>query len=251
MKIKTLNPLEHEFINAKTILLKITPETNIIRDKNNSIVKLETNVGVTIEIGDEIKHNFDTLLSEFIVKEIVESEKFKYYYKLNSGIINKTYKYLLPSLFLADKFTYNTMMINFYFLECYVSMFTNELVLCYRYSKLNLYTKLQELLISHPKFTRLIHNNGYDYYCFDVNKKDLNYFIQGKYSKLSQELKNNIKKFFKLKKNDVILQVIFKDKELKKQLELMYDIKLDDNLELDSKPDDKDLIDLTNFKMHI
>lgn len=244
MKIKTLNPLKHEFINAKTILLKVTPKTNIIRDENNNIVKLETDVGVTIEIGDEVGHNFETLNSNFIVKEILQDKTNKFIYILNSGIINKVYTYLLPSLFQRNKYTYKSLMIDTYFLECFVSLQTNELVLCYRYSKLDLYTELQELITSHPNFTRLVHKNGYDYYCFSLNINDLNSFILGKYSYLSNELKFKIREFFKLKKDDHILMVLNKDKRLKKKLEDFYNMKIHDSIELDEIPNDKDLINL-------
>lgn len=250
MKIKTLKPLKHEFINAKTILLKVTPNTIIIKDKNSNIVKIKTDVGVTIEVGDEVEHDFDTLNSNFIIKEIIQDKTNKLVYILNSGVTNKVYTYLLPSLFYRNKYTYKTLMMDTYFLECFVSLQTNELVLCYRYSKLDLYTELQELITSHPNFTRLIYKNGYDYYCFNLNTKDLNNFILGKYSQLSDELKLKIKEFFKLKNDDYILMVLNKDKRLRQRLEDFYNMKISETQELEEIINDKDLINLNEVELN-
>ena len=73
-----------------------------------------------------------------------------------------------------------------------------KLICEYKRDNKDYYQYRNENLFKHPKFEKLYRGLFSDFLVFNLEdyKKDYDYFISGKYSKLSKELKKKIKEFY-------------------------------------------------------
>jgi len=244
MSLLNINDLNTEFINARVIVIKCPISVEVTYDSDYFISSVRTKK-YEISVGNELEHNFENIPSKFKVLSIKELEMSKDGYRrfgLVCGVHNKVEQYLLPTLYVKNKFTPSTMMLDVYYLGSFISLEEKMLVVCYRYSRADLYRELESFLKTHPRFVKVNSVNTIDYYYFKINWDDVSNFIDGNYSKLSNNLKLNIINFYKLGRKDFITKVLYKDPTLKKEIESRLDILLDDTLELDSKPDTMNFI---------
>ena len=106
-----------------------------------------------------------------------------------------------------------------------------------------LYIHLEEVsdrILSHPRYISNVETSK-GYICsFDINKykSDVDLFIQGKYSKFSQELKDLLCKnqTVKPEMNSQIYKVLYKTEDKRLEIEELVGQKLDDDAELASSP---------------
>tara|TARA_R110000822_G_scaffold101204_1_gene227398 strand:+ start:850 stop:1596 length:747 start_codon:yes stop_codon:yes gene_type:complete len=232
-----LNP-----INARTI--KITGGTRSIKAHrhNDKIVSLEMpedrmfTLGQTISVKKKrykiniIKQMFigDVVLYELIVAERTKSTLF-----------------VLPMLGGERKlYFYDNLLIN-----CFIGIPDHEgcIALLYRWSGDPLFHKFERVL---KEFSNYVTDYVVDkhsqliMFVFDVPKKHIkNYkkFLTGKYSELTPEYKENMLKFHGLDITSQLGQIIFKSKKRKSKLENTLKVKLDNDAELFSILDDKEI----------
>lgn len=248
MCIRLINSknIKYEYKNARIINLLVRGVNVSLEYLDNSISKLSIEGVLTIEIDTEIGHDLSSIPTNFKVKKIVrnyELDKMGFEgYTLEMSVLNKSYYYLLPVLNINDKFNIDTLMCETYLMNTFVDRDNNLLILCYRYSKSDLYTELENTITSHPYFKKLYQANGFDYYCFSISGELVGLFLEGKYSKLPDWLKTKIKSFHNLRSRDFIMQVLNRDRELKKKLEMYFNVDIGDDIDLDDKPNDSELL---------
>jgi len=246
MAFISINQLKTEFISARELIIQCpSHSTEVFYDESNNITSLKIKGYADISVDDYIKHNFENIPSKFRVLSInrLKSNKSSVSrFGLLFGIHNKTELYLLPSLYIKKQYTQDLMMLEVYYMGSFLCLENKSLVVCYRYSRADLYTELEERLKNHPNFIKVESYNMFDYYYFKINEADIYKFIDGQYSLLSNGLKEKIIRFYFLSKKDFTYKVLYKDPQLKKEIERSLGVTLDSSIELDSKPTEIDYI---------
>jgi len=180
----------------------------------------------TYKVGDNFVHELDGLPSSYYICKIEKGgdpkEKYRHKYTFFSHLRNKTTTYVLPCLG-KDKFYFGT---ETYLVNAYLDEERESIYLLYRFGKTDNYGKIETNVLNHPLFVKM-HNTlpGFDLFEFKIPEmflKDVELFVRGKYSKLSDKLKQNIKVFYQLHQRSRTWQILTKDKELVKEFEDYY-----------------------------
>lgn len=172
-------------------------------------------------------------------------ENFKTHIKTNAGS-NKTYTYILPML-QNEVMKYSTDYCNNNFRACFLGDITkkkdltdNKILLLYKFHGGKPYLDFENKLINHPLFEVLYEPDKlHTMYVFKVPEKykiEYNLFKDWKISKFNSEYKKLIQQFHKLESTHSVIQVLNKDKTLKKKLELSLNHRIPDENELSSSP---------------
>ncbi len=242
MKINEFkNLLEYNVKNARVISVRINKDICSIIQEYKVINKIILPDNESIYLEQDIYSDNPNIFSPYTIKKIKfikEGGNF-YDFDLYSAIINKSSIYLVPSLYNSD-YQYDTLGMNSYFFNSYVSK--DKLVICYRKSLSKSYEMMINKIINHPDFIEIISNEYFDYLLFNINVYDLETFLEGKYSKLSNELKYKIKKFYSVNDNHKLAKILSKSEDLRKELELMFGVKIPKDMDLDDKPKNEELI---------
>jgi hypothetical protein len=118
--------------------------------------------------------------------------------QLYNGYFQKSKAFLYPALgFKTNKFLENTFI-------CFDDIVINDrkIICVYKSNDIIKETVLLKELLSNDFFDKKIEINNDSLYVYNFpNKQDWNNFIKGKYSFLSEELKNKIKNFYGEKSN--------------------------------------------------
>lgn len=239
MVIQPNKEFSYEVINSR--MIQITSLENTIIPYMAPKIEWGKDI-IALEIGDI----FMQLEDEFDMSEI---SVLKHNYKINhincldknnyillTHLRNRATLYLLPildgnkDLFLVDD----------YMINAYISENLNYLNLLYRFNTNISYKKLELELIKHKNFISLSdENKSFVMFKFKINdefQEDVDYFLEGKYSLFSEKLKKRIQFFNKFDKKQRIIQTIFKDSELKNTWEKELNVRLTEDIELDSIP---------------
>ena len=239
MSLININLLNTEFFSGRIIIIKAPQSTQVEYDENGNIVSLTMWKDTKVEVGDEVDCSMPTIPSYYKISSISELNSHTpsvRRFELFCGIKTKVESYLLPALYIKKKYTPDTMMLDVYFLGAFVDLEGRNLVLAYRYSRADLYKELEKLLIEHPSFLILKTINYIDYYHFHIDENLTTLFMQGKYSKFPNEHNTKVVLFYGLNKKSFIHQVLYKGKELKREIESRLEVSLGDEIELDSVP---------------
>lgn len=191
------------------------------------------------KIGDVFQHDLESITSGYKIKKIMQGadniKKYKYRFTLFSHLRNKSTSYILPLLGKVNNYFFT----DSYLINAYLSKDLNRLFLLYRYSKSDAYSVIEENILKHPNFVK-IHNDipGFDVFEFNIPErfhKDVNLYINGKYSKMSNDAKSMIKNFYNLNDKSRIWQVLNRDDSLRKELELRFGCSFS-GVDFDEKP---------------
>lgn len=216
----------------------------------------------SITIGDEYRiTKYGTIKIPFADRTVIydinyirktNSKKFI----LLSHLRNRATTYILPCLDILSvtklnsdiavetKFEISRYCLNTYLINAYIdSKNPKRLELVFRFSSHSTYKQLENCLLDHPEFIKI--NEGYkkdDYVSFVLGvpedfQKDVIYFLRGQYSSLSEELKKNILKFHRASKKSRLYKVLYKQADLRTELEEALGTRLNPEQELDSIPD--------------
>lgn len=231
-----------EIINGYQIDIKFTVFPEIVRD-NNTIISLKVGEG-SLSLFDVLKVPIDhRIISGYEVNKIEKSTDKAF--SLYTTIGTKTKQFILPCLeFNREYFLYDTFLENAYIkvsnLNLDLSSIQCPLFLLYRYSESELFKSFESRIVKHPHYRHRIDVNSYEVlYVFDIIKfkDDVDKFINGKYSTLSNKLKNSIMKFHDYTIGGKMYQILHKDSKLRKQLELQFNVEISSNLELYDIPE--------------
>ncbi|KKM23612.1 hypothetical protein LCGC14_1613410 [marine sediment metagenome] len=165
---------------------------------------------------------------------------------LFSSFPTRTTTFLLP---LLNK-TKTQLRYDTYFVNSFIDDDSKHISLQYRFTGTQLYKEFEQLLMNDPLF---ITHKDYDpyhvIYVFRIPEEfevDVEAFKEGKYSLFSNTLRQRIAKFYGNTDEAGTLQIIRKDENLRKNIELHLGMKLPDDTELASKPDLK--VEIYNIK---
>jgi len=232
-----------EIINGYQINLRFTISPKIICNASE-ILSLMVGKG-GLSLFDKLKVPIDhKIISSYEVNKIekITDKSFSIY----ATIGTKTKQFILPCLeFDREYFLYDTFLENAYIKVLIRGDNTSDwskfpLILLYRYSESEIYRNFETRITKHPLFKFSIDINPFEVlYVFNIKdyEKDLNKFINGKYSELSNKLKLNIMSFHSYSKDGLMWKILNKDVRLKEQLEIKFETSLSKTMELYDIPD--------------
>lgn len=231
VKIHHLNATRLLLDTSNVAYLKSEKDEN---DNYINIVSLEDKF--TIRRGDKIPILVGNVISEYEAKYIIVEDKGKSII-IYSALPTKTSVFLLPVL-RKNQVHLKT---DTYFVNAYLDESYKFLYLMYRFTGTEYYKEFEKIMITDSFcVSHLEHGPYHVVYKFKIPKefeKDVEFFMEGKYSKFSKALKGRIQKFYGRGNNKHIMDIITKDKDLKKQMENHLQIKLPEDTELASRPD--------------
>ena len=151
---------------------------------------------------------------------------------------NKSSIYLLPILGQNKEFFSFTGRYD-YFINCYLTEDLQYLNLLYRYFSHDSYNHMEFRLTQHPKFCKH-YEVGPNHVIMQFKPNNLEIdakeFLNGKYSKLTIQLKEKIVTFNDFNIEHHVVHILRKSEELRQRLSEFYDIKFSETDELESKP---------------
>lgn len=238
--------VNYQPLNGKDLGLR----TNFMNLKENffddKIVDLCTKDGeVILSKGDEVTIELpipgeDPFKTVYPINSIHPNLEGKYNYIASVEENNKANKFILPSLGQNSAyFSCNTYMIN-----SYITGDHKYLMVRYRFSISNDYTKLEKELSKHNLYQGFYDVDNFSVvFKFGIPKefhKDIETFLEGRYSLMSDRLKNKIKIFYSSNSKPELLSniihVLERNEKLRKRYENKLGIKISEKSELESKP---------------
>ncbi|MBU0846934.1 hypothetical protein KKH23_07050 [Patescibacteria group bacterium] len=149
--------------------------------------------------------------------------------------------FLLPAL----GFTKKDLLYNSLFVNCYVPVRKPGalLLLVYRYTNHSSFKTLDTLLHNSNLFKGHVYvdfcHTCYKMALYEQYHKDYKHFIKGRYSSLSEPLKQKILSFYGHKKDEKLGRILYKNPELRKQLEIKFGEPILPTIDLWDKPNIK------------
>jgi len=235
----------YKVLNARAIQVSSNvPYIEEVKDEDDIITSLNFGGEYVLAIGEEfeviLQNNDKTIKYKYEVNYIEESVNNSYI--ILSHQRNKSSVYILPLLGLYKPYYTGEHNLTHegYLINCYITEDKRFLDLLYRFSTHQTYKFLEQDLIRHKQFIKLIDiNSNYVIFRFripDERLSDVELFLQGKYSKMNDSYKRFIISFHGYMPNHRVPSTLFKKEQLKKYWESYLDIKLGENVELESKP---------------
>lgn len=156
---------------------------------------------------------------------------------LYSALPTKTSNFILPLLG-KNK---NSLKFDSYFVNAYLDHTHKFLCLMYRFTGTPSYKEFEKTIMVDPLcVSHLEHGPYHVVYIFripDKYIKDVEHFMEGKYSKFSKAAKERIQRFYGRENSKPLLDIINKVPHLKKSIEEYLEMVLPADSELNSKPD--------------
>lgn len=231
IRVNDICSIQYNVINAWTIELDYkSPHLDIV-DIEGKIVTLSA-FGHNVTLGQGILLNYGGGESLFKIHHITQVNKSKYKFTVETTKPTKTKHFLFPILAKnRDYWNYNTWLIN-----VYLSNDLDELLLVYRFSKNDKYLEFEKSLRTFDGFCKITEYDAYtSIYHYKIpsqHLKDVELFITGKYSELSNKLKKSIMSFHNFKEDGQTYQILYKSETRRKQLEMDLGCSIYENLEL-------------------
>jgi hypothetical protein len=225
-----------EVINATEIRVVFYEDVRLTSD--NKIIAEKENVCL-ISLFDEIKLPIDAELQSIYKINYIEQISTRTFNLITSKP-TKTSKFLLPIL--SNKiFNKNTFLFDSYFINAYLDETFNHIYLIYRYSESSVYQNFEREILKHPEFISKEDVSHYkvclkfkikeDYY------EEVRFFVEGKYSRFSEDYKQMILRFFNYTSSGNMAQILYKSPKRRQQLELDFGVTISSHIELFSIPD--------------
>jgi hypothetical protein len=125
-----------------------------------------------------------------------------------------------------------------YFVNAFLHSDLKHICLLYRFTGTNLYKEFENSLLKDNQYERHFTFDPYHkMYLLKIPvhfRKDIEFFLDGKYSQFSTTLKDLISNFYG--RESIVFQVIYKTRNFREIIEKDLDLKLDEDMELASKP---------------
>jgi hypothetical protein len=224
--------LTYTVVNPLTI--RITGGTNSItpvRNVEDDIIELTTEDGISYKTGLTLVHKKRpykiNIIEQGITRKII-------YYDLKIAERTKSSIFILPMLGTHKTlFLYDSLLLN-----AFIGIHETGdcIVLVYRFSMDPIFMKFEQALKQFSNFKETIDIDPHHVvFVFAVPKRhQVNYqkFVEGEYSKMSNDYKIQILDFHDLDLGGPIGQILFKNPKRKLQLEELLDVELEDDSEL-------------------
>jgi len=187
----------------------------------------------SICLGDKITVKIGLVESTYYTKMIIVDDK-QNNVIIFSSLPNKTSTFLLPLVNMTKlQLRYDT-----YFENAFLHTDLKHICLLYRFTGTNLYKEFESFILKQNLFERHFNFDPcHVMYLFRIPetfRKDIEFFLDGKYSRFSVTLRDLISNFYG--PESFVFQIVYKTRNLKEILEKELDVKLDDDMELASKP---------------
>jgi hypothetical protein len=192
----------------------------------NGVISYKLNEKIAVDINGT-KHSYD-------ITKITKVSNTSFI--ILNTIPTKTKHFLLPTLGdFNDNFSVNSLLIN-----CYLSPSKGSLILLYRFIAGTQFNLLDKYLRNSELFKESI-NASYTTIAYEMlipfhYSKDIEIFLKGKYSELSDRLKKRILAFHKLNYMGETAKILYKNSEYRKQLSIDLGVELVEGAELHSIP---------------
>lgn len=231
-----------DILNARTIKFEC-PEgaaVDYLTNDNGEIVSVNYSGNkANISVGAQFVFDMVEGVTKYKIEEIEPGDSNRVFI-LNTHKLTKSTSFLTPVVAVAaGPIGFYTNMIN-----CYIRTYALEplqLILLYRNVGDNNFEKLSKNLKAIPTYcTSIKHDKLFTSFIFDIPDNfanDVGLFLKGKYSNLSEVLKNRIIRFHKLKKASMLYKVLYRDMSLKKFIEMDLNESIPDNVDLYSMPE--------------
>lgn len=245
MEEKTKLISKIEIVNGKSIVITPSSPTHKEWLDKYHLKKIEFSVNDKIELGQRINFihpgtDYETYyVSNFMYKED------KVRFRINEFEDNTSSVYILP--FLGIKKEY--LLMDTCFINCYVQHYNfnhnvgEYLYLIYRYLPESFYAKFVDAIQKQPNCINYIKNENdkrFDCFIFKINENkvnDIKLLLKGKYSKITEESKQQILKFHnQTNPESPLAQILYKGHLRKNELEERFGCILPDNIDYDNKP---------------
>jgi hypothetical protein len=178
----------------------------------------------TIKRGDEFPMNVGNLKSVYKVIYILIEDDNKSVI-LFTALPTKTSTFLLPMLSRSKTF----LELDSYFVNAYLDYTYKFMVLVYRYTGSEIYKEFESKMMTDSLCVSHLEHDP-------KHESDIEYFMDGEYSKFSKALRGRIKKFYG-KNSKPIIDVIDRNPVLRLNMEDFLGVKLAVDAELASKPE--------------
>jgi hypothetical protein len=246
---KTNNLFDIDIINAKTLI--ITPKVPIYRKYGDTYHLKEVifQNDFSIKCGDRIEVNYTNNLldkvytsyfnSNFIYKE--DDIKIR----INEFEANTSSSYILPMININKDY----LLTRSSFINCYIQHYDYKhdigdyLYLMYRYIPVNFYARFVELISKKDDFLNHVKDKKdprFDCFIFKLDekyKKDINYIMNGNYSKIQESTKKLILNFHNITNEDnSIYQILYKGHLRRNELEEYFGCKMPEDIDYAEKP---------------
>lgn len=159
-------------------------------------------------------------------------------FQLNTHKRTKTCYFVVPMVFKKkDDVRWNQYFVNSYIVD--VDEFP-KLGLLYRFFQTDDYKQFEAEMKKHPMFDRIVETDlQHSMFVFRFPEKailDVEHFLEGRYSEITENTKQNILNFNVINKDSGIGSILYKSEQRRKQLELNLGAELKPELELYDKP---------------
>jgi hypothetical protein len=194
-------------------------------------------------LGDKVSLKIGAVNSIYTIEHMEVDKKAII---IQSSIKTKVAMFLLPLLDLSK----NALKFNSFFVNAYLNDNMDSLCLLYRFTGTELYKQFESNIMRHKLYTNHIEYDKYHVlYILRIPeefKADIQYFIQGSYSKFSKGAKKLILKFYQFERDAYPVQIINQSEKLRSILEDRLGVDLHECTELASKPEkDKEIYNIT------
>lgn len=225
-------------VDARKLLINTSNAAYLEKETNdeNAITNIVIEGKVSIKLGDKIEVKVGQVNSVYEIQYIIVGKGDKSI-MLFSSLPTKTSTFLLPLLSKTKK----TLKFDSYFVNAFLDDKHEHLCLLYRFTGTELYKSFEEMMIMDPDCVNHIDYDPYHViYIFRIPehfKPDVEHFLEGKYSAFSKGLRQKIWRFYGKEDGTAVLQIVRRDKELRRKMEELLNIRLSEESELASKPE--------------
>lgn len=225
-------------VDARKLLINTSNAAYLERetDEESNITNVVIEGKVSIKLGDKIQVKVGEVDTVYEIQYIIISKGDKSIV-LFSSLPTKTSTFLLPLLGKTKK----TLKFDSYFVNAFLDNKHEFLCLLYRFTGTKLYKDFEESMMMDVACVNHIDYDPYHViYIFRIPghyKPDVENFLIGKYSAFSKGLRQKIWRFYGKEDGTAVLQIVRRDKELRKKMEELLNIRLSKESELASKPE--------------
>lgn len=201
--------------------------------------KKEKGAIIQLDYGDEyvISTSKNIILNKqkYKIQEIEKSNKGYILYMYET--ITKSTNFIMPFLGgTRDYYRFKNEFINCYIGTEQSGDYGNYIYLLYRFSGSLEFVQFEERLQNHPYFEESYEVDNYQtMYVFNIPQdymEDIQLILDGKYSKIQPETKENILRFNQSRTNSILEKILFRDPSWKAELENKLKASLPDDAEL-------------------
>lgn len=243
IKLNDYKQVTIKLINARTLKLTHNLESVLIK-KNKSTIECLDFYGYKIPVGLDLPVKLNDRNYNYKIKEIIQTSQREFI--LRTGKLTKSSTYLFPLITMPNEderyYCYSSYLENCYLYHQDFPDLNDDkhLFVQYRFFDTRNYKLLESIIFENKNFIKTYEpNNQFTIYIFEIPKQyhqDIQRFLEGKYSQISQNGKKAIVKFHELKERSSLVQILTKDSKLREQLEEDLGVPIPESMDLLDTP---------------